>query len=82
MSRTIKRENRTKSSFFEKNRAKRGKITDFVMPEKILSLFGEGNAPYNDIMTRAKQNNRSRLETSEAVVSLKNYKRFRMENIL
>lgn len=69
MSRTIKRENRTKSSFFEKNRAKRGKITVFVMPGKILSLFGKENAPYNDIMTRAKQNNSSRLETSEAVVS-------------
>lgn len=82
MSRTIKRENRTKSSFFGKNRAKRGKITDFVTPGKILSLFVTGKGSYNDIMTRAKQNNRSCLETSEAVVSLKNYKRFRMENIL
>ncbi len=69
MSRTIKRENRTKSSLFEKNRAKRGEITVFVMPGKILSLFGTGKGFYNDIMTRAKQNNSSRLETSEAVVS-------------
>lgn len=69
MSRTIKRENRTKSSFFEKNRAKRGEITVFVMPGKILSLFGTGKGSYNDIMTRAKQKNSSRLETSEAVVS-------------
>lgn len=82
MSRTIKRKNRTKSSFFEKNRAKRGEITVFVMPGKILSLFGTGKGFYNDIMTRAKQNNSSRLETSEAVVSSKNDKRFRMENIL
>ena len=82
MSRTIKRKNRTKSSFFGKNRAKRGEITVFVMPEKILSLFGTGKGSYNDIVTRAKQNNSSRLETSEAVVSSKNDKRFRMENIL